>query len=79
MSSTETIEQLRRDAETLRQRADVLESQICTGVAATWCPLHGDCKCPRPLGDGLDDLNDRDCPLHSAASSHAEAEVEVGR
>lgn len=19
----------------------------CTGVAASWCPIHGDCTCPR--------------------------------
>lgn len=23
----------------------------CTGVAASWCPAHGDCTCPRD-GDG---------------------------
>lgn len=19
----------------------------CTGIAASWCPVHGDCTCPR--------------------------------
>ncbi len=19
----------------------------CTGIAASWCPIHGDCTCPR--------------------------------
>lgn len=23
----------------------------CTGLAASWCPVHGDCTCPRN-GDG---------------------------
>jgi len=37
----------------------------CTGIGASWCPLHGDCVCP------YDDRTGRDlenacptCPLH---------------
>lgn len=46
----------------------------CTGVAASWCPIHGTCTCPR---DELDKpwpggLNDPNCPLHSPGSNHAE-------
>jgi hypothetical protein len=37
----------------------------CTGISATWCPVHGDCTCRDP-----DDKNDDDCPLHAAASTH---------
>jgi hypothetical protein len=37
----------------------------CTGVSATWCPIHGACTCKDPR-----DLNDDDCPLHSERSSH---------
>ena len=41
----------------------------CTGLAASWCPVCGDCKCPdRELGD----INDPDCPLHNNSSDHAE-------
>ena len=40
---------------------------LCTGVSAGWCPIHGDCTCADP-----EDLNDDDCPRHSACSDHAE-------
>jgi hypothetical protein len=23
---------------------------VCTGIAASWCPIHGDCTCPRDEG-----------------------------
>lgn len=39
----------------------------CTGVAAFWCPVHGDCSCPDIL-----DRNDPGCPLHATDSTHAE-------
>jgi len=39
----------------------------CTGVAARWCPIHGDCEC-----DQEDDHNDPECPLHSPTSTHAD-------
>lgn len=43
-----------------------LADEDCTGVAATWCPIHGDCACPeRAPGDHPQ------CPLHSASSTHA--------
>jgi hypothetical protein len=43
----------------------------CTGLAATWCPNHGDCSCP-PKENGERDLDDPGCPLHSESSDHAE-------
>lgn len=49
----------------------LLEEQTCTGVAAMWCPLHGDCTCPQPLGEGLDPLDHHACPLHGPDSTHA--------
>lgn len=39
----------------------------CTGVAAAWCPIHGDCSCRGP------EKNRPDCPLHGTASTHPEA------
>lgn len=36
----------------------------CTGLAAAWCPIHGDCICDR--GDHLE--QDDDCPLHGGAN-----------
>jgi hypothetical protein len=47
----------------------------CTGLAASWCPVHGDCCCP--CGDQLPsgvrgELNDPRCPLHAPTSTHPE-------
>ena len=41
---------------------------LCTGTAANWCPLHGDCKCPHPEIE----KNDPGCPLHNDRSPHGE-------
>lgn len=38
----------------------------CTGLAASWCPFHGDCTCPEPE----DEKSDWDCPLHGELSEH---------
>lgn len=43
----------------------------CTGIAATWCPVHGDCKCPA-AENGERDLDSEDCPLHCSRSTHGE-------
>jgi hypothetical protein len=64
----------------LRAEADRLESTSCTGLTATWCPVHGDCRCPHVYyADGDEPqgrtLNDPACPLHAVSSSHAEAGV----
>lgn len=45
----------------------LLQAPACTGVSASWCPVHGDCVCDREN----DELNNIDCPLHSRQSSHA--------
>lgn len=43
-------------------------SSTCTGVAASWCPIHGQCRCP-PQGY----KNHPMCPLHSPTqSAHAD-------
>lgn len=42
----------------------------CTGFAATWCPVHGECRCPK-LHDGSRDEAETDgCPLHADDSAH---------
>lgn len=41
----------------------------CTGVSAFWCPIHGDCTCPR-TEYGERERWDEDCPLHGEASNH---------
>ena len=43
----------------------------CTGIAAVWCPIHGDCSCPCRE----DEMDDEECPLHSRESSHPDAKV----
>jgi hypothetical protein len=55
----------------------------CTGVSASWCPIHGDCTCPRHTVKDWDDADlhpeliasqgeDENCPLHGVLSNHAE-------
>jgi hypothetical protein len=59
----------------LRVEAARLEAANCTGLAATWCPTHGDCACPPMYDDDTEagrTLNGQRCPLHSIGSSHAE-------
>lgn len=54
----------------------------CTGVAASWCPVHGTCTCPR-RGDGEPIyrkheegvVHDDACPLHGVASNHCESAI----
>jgi len=58
-----------------KRRFAVLERQerrprlACTGVAAVWCPIHGDCWC---FFDGKGD-----CPLHAPSSTHADPEQPI--
>jgi hypothetical protein len=43
----------------------------CTGVAATWCPVCGDCCC-EIFENGSPSFDDDDCPLHNARSTHGD-------
>lgn len=60
----------------------------CTEVSAHWCPVHGDCTCPRHTTEDWDDADahpeladsdgqDPDCPLHSVGSDHGERRTVV--
>lgn len=45
------------------------DAKGCTGLTATWCPVHGDCVCARNdegRGDDGDipSMDDPQCPLH---------------
>lgn len=54
----------------------------CTGITATFCPVHGECICPRPTDTGyepLEYLNASDCPLHSPSSTHGEGVLDGTR
>jgi hypothetical protein len=54
--------------------------KYCTGVAAQWCPIHGECTCPlTEWGERLMDDDHADearCPLHSTWSTHAEEQTD---
>lgn len=56
------------------------ESIECTGAAASWCPVCGDCSCPRdPRTMEVESTLDA-CSLHGSASKHAlEPPAEVRR
>lgn len=42
-----------------------------TGIAASWCPICGNCTCPRwPDGERKEADGDPACPLHGMASLH---------
>lgn len=46
----------------------------CTGITASWCPVHGDCTCPRKIAWEREEEDPR-CPLHSLSSDHADFEL----
>lgn len=59
--------------------APVRRSSECTGIAATWCSVHGDCTCPKGkdggwvwIEGGNEHVEDENCPLHGRSSNHAE-------
>ena len=76
MSVLKRIERDLRDAleRTDPPTATAKPAEVCTGIAATWCPVHGDCTCPHcddnPYADRT--LTDESCPLHSSSSTHGE-------
>jgi len=43
----------------------------CTGLSASWCPIHGDCCCVCRE----DSMSDEACPLHSPWSTHGDVQV----
>lgn len=65
-------------AGTLTGLSVAVEPRSCTGLAASWCPIHGDCICPvNEQGERVDwndptqpGMNSPLCPLHAAGSDH---------
>lgn len=68
------------DAEVERVRSALADREEweraeCTGLTATWCPVHGDCTCTRHE-DGEVYFGTRGiCPLHADDSTHAETDA----
>ena len=54
---------------------EVREAAECTGIAASWCPVHGDCRCPRNKDGERIYSSHPKCPLHGPESTHADAEI----
>ena len=52
-----------------------LDVSECSNISAGWCPVHGDCTCPRDGTDTCEEQAD-DCPLHGTASNHGDDEDE---
>ena len=61
--------ELAEDLEHHARMVDELWQQGCTGYAASWCPLCGDCSCRR-WQDGERDGSRWGCPLHGERSDH---------
>lgn len=75
-----TLARLTSPTRRTRRRAGAMAAAhrantTCTGLTATWCPVHGDCACPELEGvwgsDGRS-MSDPACPLHAITSDHAE-------
>lgn len=66
-TATRTLAEVQRQLEELAEVAKYRKVSDCTDLSASWCPIHGDCTCDREEG-----LDDRNCPLHSVDSEHAE-------
>ncbi len=48
----------------------------CTGIAAVWCPIHGNCSCPYlDERTGERDMNDPGCALHGKESTHPDSKI----
>lgn len=45
----------------------------CTGWTASWCPIHGTCKCPLEDRGASNYVPTPECPLHRDDSPHGEA------
>lgn len=48
----------------------LVELTRCTPVSAHWCPVHGECLCPRTEDGDILSMDDDGCPLHSRRSAH---------
>lgn len=68
--TADELRALAADPAALEEMAERLDEagRACTGVAASWCPAHGDCTCPEPESA----MDHPGCPLHAPSSIHAD-------
>jgi hypothetical protein len=75
--ATHEVDGVRFDAAHTRPMTDEERAraarEACTGVSASWCPVHGDCRCPR-LDTGEREEESTTCPLHGEKSTHGDDE-----
>lgn len=62
----EVVDASKMTPDELRELADRKEAEGCSGLAASWCPVHGYCSCPEEH-----QFEWPSCPLHGVESSHA--------
>jgi hypothetical protein len=78
--ATHEVDGVRFDAAHTRPMTDEERAraarEACTGVSASWCPVHGDCSCPR-LDTGEREEEAQDCPLHGEKSAHGDERAQV--
>ena len=69
LQDIQRLESALQEAEVNGVTESLEDVEQCTGLTATWCPIHGDCRCPRnEFGDRTFDGSG--CPLHAIDSSH---------
>jgi hypothetical protein len=54
------------------------EEPECTGLTASWCPIHGECNCLKYEDGERDEYENTSCPLHGPSSTHPIEEVARG-
>jgi hypothetical protein len=56
--------------------AEVSLGEPCSGVTASWCPVHGECACDDRDDAAARTFEDPACPLHAHLSTHANERAE---
>lgn len=73
------LHRLRRHLEDHLPDAPQRPDTRCTGIAASWCPVHGECSCPKqektgePVWRNGERVENEACPLHGRGNNHAKA------
>lgn len=68
--SDAALSRARRELEDALQLLPPRSTDGCTGIAASWCPIHGTCSCPRDASGEI--KASESCTLHASSSQHGE-------